>query len=81
VVQSKWKRKLNCYEIQDTHTEPLKGVLKYLKGRYILLVGLFVDWNIFQSFPSRTVYVFKRYWPLGNINAQTSLSWRCVNAT
>jgi hypothetical protein len=23
--------KLNCYEIQVTHKEPLKGVLKYLR--------------------------------------------------
>jgi hypothetical protein len=37
------KRKKNCYEIQDPHTEPLKDVLKYLNGRYAFLVGLRVD--------------------------------------
>jgi hypothetical protein len=34
---------LNYYEIQDTKTEALKGVLKYLNGRYVPLVGLLVD--------------------------------------
>jgi hypothetical protein len=34
---------LNYYEIQDTKTEPLKEVLKYLNGRYVPLVGLLVD--------------------------------------
>jgi hypothetical protein len=46
------KKKTNCYGIQDPHTEPLKEVLKYLNGRYGLLVGLLVDWNVFLSSPS-----------------------------
>lgn len=35
--------KLNCHEIQDTHTETIKEVLKYMNGRYIPLVWLLED--------------------------------------
>jgi hypothetical protein len=35
--------KLKFYEIQDTHTDPLKEVLKYLNGRYVPRVGLLLD--------------------------------------
>ena len=43
------RKKKNCYEIQDPHTELLKEVLKYLNGRYALVVGLLVDSNVFLS--------------------------------
>jgi len=43
-MQSNGKEiKLNCCEIQVTHKEPLKGVLKYLNRRIVPLVGLFVN--------------------------------------
>jgi hypothetical protein len=34
---------LICHVIQDTHTDPLKEVLKYLNGRYVPIVGPLVD--------------------------------------
>jgi hypothetical protein len=44
----------------QTQTELLKEVLKYLNGRYVRLVGMLVDLNIFLSSPSRKVLIFSK---------------------
>jgi len=47
---------LNCYEIQDTKTEQLKEVLKYLNG----ICAPVVDWNVFLSSPCRIDLIFSK---------------------
>jgi hypothetical protein len=44
----------------QTQTELLKEVLKYVNGRYVPLVEMLVDLNIFLSSPSRKVLIFSK---------------------
>jgi hypothetical protein len=52
---------VNCYEIQDTHTYPLKGVLKYLNERYFPLVGLLVELNVSLSSSNRKDLIYSKH--------------------
>jgi hypothetical protein len=69
---------LNYYKIQDTKTEPLKEVLKYLNGRYVPLVGLLVDWNVCEFSEQDRLDILKSCWSLEDINAQRILSWNVL---
>ena len=63
VVGCTVRGKINCYEIQDPHTETFKT------GTEISTVGPLVDGNVFCNFSEQErLDIFKRYWSLGDIN-------------
>jgi hypothetical protein len=64
--------KPSYYEVQNTHTETLKEVLKYLKGRYVPL-GPLVDRNISLSCLDRKHLIFQKISVCGRYQCQKKL--------